>query len=187
MKTKMKQPSKSNLKLKQILVPVDFSASSWKAVEHAIAFARQFRAKILLFHVLTAPPITQFPIGESIPYDPAPYDTDLLKNEAAKQLTQWRKASGSGFKIETALQVGIAHHEIVNAAKDHKIDLIIIGHRGRSGLAHFLLGSTAERVVRHSSCPVLVVRERKHDILDHRNAPPTTIKRLRTRVRRPVK
>jgi nucleotide-binding universal stress UspA family protein len=58
-----------------------------------------------------------------------------------------------------------AYQEIIGAATDGNVDLIIIGTHGRSGLAHVFLGSTAERVTRHAPCPVLVVREQEHDFV----------------------
>lgn len=156
-----KKVAKHTLKLKRILVPVDFSISSNKALDYAVAFAKQFQAEISLFHVVATPQAAQFPLGDGITCNPAS-DTDALKREAE---AQWRKAVGSGLKVTTTLGVGVAHHEIVRAANETKTNLIIIGHQGRSGLAHLLLGGTAERVVRHAPCPVLVVRKHEHEFL----------------------
>jgi universal stress protein A len=60
---------------------------------------------------------------------------------------------------------GVPYHEIVQAGQQFKADLIVLGTHGRTGLQHVFMGSTAERVVRHAACPVLVVREREHEFI----------------------
>jgi nucleotide-binding universal stress UspA family protein len=86
--------------------------------------------------------------------------------EAAKHLSEWRNEIRSRASVKAIVRQGTsAHQEIVAAAHDCNSDLIIIGNHGRSGLARVLTGSTAERVVRHAPCPVLVVRGREHEFL----------------------
>ena len=147
-------------KLKKILVPVDFSDCAKKALQYAIPFARQFDAELTLLHVVQ-------------PYLPVPemttVDVDLIQREMCaageKELAALRQTIASEVSSKTALQVGSPHLEIIAAAKDLGIDLIILSTHGRIGLAHVFLGSTAERVVRHAACPVLVVREHEHEFV----------------------
>ena len=92
-----------------------------------------------------------------------------LHESAAKQLAKLRNETGSQTSVKASVRDGVsAHDEIVKAAIDGNFDLIILGTQGRTGLAHLLIGSTAEKVVRHAPCPVLVVREREHDFITSR-------------------
>jgi universal stress protein A len=142
-------------KLKKILVPVDFSDCFKKALQYAIPFARQFDAELKLLHVVEPYP--------AVP-EMGPVDVETLQVGRA-QLEALRRAIGEAVPASTLLRTGVPNIEIVQAAKELGIDLIILSTHGRTGLAHILLGSTAERVIRHAPCPVLVVREREHDFV----------------------
>jgi nucleotide-binding universal stress UspA family protein len=72
---------------------------------------------------------------------------------------------GSNIQIETSQRLGTPYEEIVKVAKEREVDLIVIATYGYTGLKHFLLGSTAERVVRIAPCPVLVVRQEERDFV----------------------
>jgi nucleotide-binding universal stress UspA family protein len=148
----------AELKLKQILVPVDFSESSDKALRYAAGFAQQFRSRITLLHVIQ-PMVYPADFG----YPPTVVDTldQAVRIQIEERLTAL--ASQGPAKMETLVRLGQPYFEIVAAAKDLNADLIIISTHGRTGLTHALLGSTAERVVRHAPCPVLTVRQREHD------------------------
>jgi nucleotide-binding universal stress UspA family protein len=88
------------------------------------------------------------------------------QEEAAKRLSKWRKEVASRSSVKAVVREGVAaHQEIVAAAHECNSDLIVIGNHGRGGLTRVLTGSTAERVVRHAPCPVLVVRGREHEFL----------------------
>lgn len=147
-------------KLKKILVPVDFSACSRKALQYALPFARQFNAKLVLLHVVE-------------PYIPAPELTavnfDVIRKEtlraATGELKALQKTVPDDVATEAIVREGSPHVEIALATKSLGIDLIIISTHGRTGLAHVFMGSTAERVVRHASCPVLTVREQQHEFV----------------------
>jgi universal stress protein A len=153
--------------LKKILVPIDFSELSRKAMQYGLTFAKQFNAEVHLLHVVEFTPL-------AAPAPPLPIIQDettraTLHESAAKQLAAWRDESGLTARVKASVRDGVAAHaEIVNAATEGNIDLIILGTQGRTGLAHLLIGSTAERVVRHAPCPVLVVREREHDFVTSR-------------------
>lgn len=141
--------------LKTILVPVDFSECSKKALQYAIPFARQFGAELKLLHVVEPYP--------AVP-EMGPYDLDNI-NDGKAQLEAFRQAIGDAVPASTSLRTGMPHLEIAEAAKDLGIDLIILSTHGRSGLARMLLGSTAEKVVRHAPCPVLIVRESEREFV----------------------
>lgn len=146
--------------LKRILVPVDFSECASKALEYALPFARQFGATLLVTHVIQ-------------PYIPIPemtgVDVELIEAQmreaAERELKVVCKALSSDVTSEQVLRIGHPQTEIVRAAKELNADLIIVSTHGRSGLAHVFLGSTAERVIRHAGCPVLVVRENEREFV----------------------
>jgi nucleotide-binding universal stress UspA family protein len=141
--------------IKKILVPVDFSECSNKALQYAIPIAKQFGAKITLMHALLYP----FESAEMAMAEAAGIQA------AREELNRLSQKIGDGITTRAILRVGKAPGEIVEAAKETGADLIVISTHGRSGLAHVLLGSTAERVVRHAPCPVLVVREKEHEFV----------------------
>jgi nucleotide-binding universal stress UspA family protein len=154
--------------LKKILVPIDFSESARKAMEYGLSFARQFNAEILLLHVIEFTPLPAPPLA--IVQDET--TQAKLHESSAKELGEWRDAISAQTIVRASVRDGIsAHAEIVKAAAEGNIDLIILGTQGRTGLAHLLIGSTAERVVRHAPCPVLVVREREHDFVNSSKEP----------------
>lgn len=150
----------SPLKLKKILAPVDFSDCAEKAVQYAEAMAKQFNAELFLLHVMQP----YMPVSDLVLVD----TTGILDqaNAAVKRnLEDMRLKIDAHIESRALTRSGQPYHEIVAAAEDLDVDLIIISTHGRTGLAHTFMGSTAERVVRHAKCPVLVVREREHDFL----------------------
>ena len=139
------------LQIRNVLVPVDFSAPSLRALEFALPLTKQFGADLHLVHVFAADhPFTglvgmpfalpEFEIGRSV--------HEQLKDVARKYSIDLRPGFLHALK-------GRAFEEICRVGRDEQIDLIVIATRGNTGVKH-LLGSTAERVVRYSSCPVLV-------------------------------
>lgn len=154
------------MNIKSILVPVDFSPESEKALAYAVPFARQFGAKVTALHVVeptaTADFLSSFPLV---------IDSDKLIADCKKHLDRVVAdlAIEPKFMDATLVRYGRAFHEITQTARSLKADLIIISTHGYSGLKHALLGSTAERVVQHAPCPVLVVRPRERDFVNHAN------------------
>jgi universal stress protein A len=160
-------------KLKRILVPVDFSPLSRKALHYALAFARQFKAEILLLHaVVPLPPGPEYQVASAL-------QNTELHEQAASRLARWRKAVALQASVKAKVLDGPPHLEIIRAAAENSIDLIIIGMHGRKGLVNYLLGSTARRVVRQAPCPVLVVRDHEHDFLSQSAARKSSSKRLK--------
>jgi universal stress protein A len=162
MENSVKAVAAAPFKLKEILVPVDFSESSMKALQYALPMAEKFGARISLIHVVEP----KFAPEEMM----APSEMLELKGELVK--SGWQRLESvchqsitPDIASTTIVEVGRPYEEIVAAAKKYKTDLIIIATRGHTGLKHFFIGSTAERVVRHAPCPVLTVREREQDFV----------------------
>jgi universal stress protein A len=143
------------LRIKSILVPLDFSPPSKKALDYAVMFARQFKAKLTLVHVVEAVATPDFAASF-----PLTMEDDKLMAAAKNRLEGAVKAARISRTVVEKILVrfGRSFHEIADAARTRKVDLIIIATHGYTGLKHVLLGSTTERVVRHAPCPVLVVR-----------------------------
>jgi universal stress protein A len=147
------------LHLSNILVPLDMSEMSLKALRYAVPFAKQFDAKLTVVHVVELPAYSP-----ELPYPPelSPHQTSEVKKEL-KTICEANIPSD----VQTHL---VVHHDfapdaIVKEARKTKADLIIVSTHGRTGLKHVFLGSVAEKIVRHAPCPVLVVREKEHDFV----------------------
>lgn len=150
------------IRLKRILVPIDFSDCSRNALRYAVAFAKQFKAEILCLHSIEIP----YGTGEAGIVIETEAFRKRLHEEAKKQMTVLLQEEGATVSEECILKLGTPYREIIQAADDRGIDLVIMGTHGRTGVKHFLLGSSTERVVRHAHCPVLVVREREHEFIN---------------------
>jgi nucleotide-binding universal stress UspA family protein len=147
--------SRMSMRWKKILCPIDFSEPAAAALKTAAEAARENDAELVLVHVYQPPAIAyaeaSYGLGELI---------DAIGKDAEQHLAEARRTlMAEGVKrVETRAILGIPWDVIVNLAGQIHADVVIIGTRGRSGIKHVLLGSVAERVVRHSPCPVLVVR-----------------------------
>ena len=150
------QRAQSQIDLRRILVPIDFSDHSKKALQYAIPFAAQFKASIDLLYVVE-PAI--YPADFSFGQVGFPAVEDELRQRGAEELEVLIKREiGARVNARSSVRTGKAAYEIEQYARDESIDLIIIATHGHSGMEHVLFGSTAEKVVRHAPCPVLVVR-----------------------------
>jgi len=150
--------------LEQIVVPIDFSNTSHKALQYAVPFSAQFGARLILLHV-----IEPFALSAELGYIPPEVENPCqaaMKVALEKLAKHCQQQLGAKCLIQPSVRMGVPWHEITAAANESAADLIIISTHGHTGLKHVLVGSTAERVVRHAPCPVLVVREREHDFVD---------------------
>jgi len=145
------------LHLKQILVPVDFSTFSGRALRHALPLAQRFGAEIVLLHVIELFPIDYVTGTES---DPITGAEGRRRAKHALSKLGARILESGGVPYRSVVRTGKPFREITRAARELDADLIVLSTHGRMGLDRFYLGSTAERVVRHAACPVLVVRKR---------------------------
>ncbi|MHA3775233.1 universal stress protein [Verrucomicrobiota bacterium sgz303538] len=145
------------MNLQKIIVPVDFSEPSLKALDVAQALAERFGASLHFVHI-----VEPTPFMTSLPELPIVMpDSDVAKHwdEMLTRLT--RERAEGNIKTSSEVRLGKASDEIVAIAEKSGADMLVIATHGRTGLKRVLMGSTAERVVRHAPCPVLVVRERK--------------------------
>jgi nucleotide-binding universal stress UspA family protein len=150
--------------LHHILVPTDFSNHSHTAVKYAVALADKFGAEITLLHVVQnfalflPDTVTAGP-----PILPPPEQLTAAVTAALQRIIEENKLQH--LTTHTEVREGTPYHEIISLAKEKDIDLIIMGTHGRGGLAHLLLGSVTEKVVRKAPCPVLTVRDPEHEFV----------------------
>jgi universal stress protein A len=149
----------SGTTLGSILVPIDFSKASAKALVYASALAKQFGAKITPLFVVELP--------EVVGMFQLLLDDDEMKEACRAKLAKFvRKAALPGELVNSPLvRQGRPHREITEAARTLKVDLIVISTHGYTGVNRALLGSVTERVVREAPCPVLVVRQHEHEFV----------------------
>jgi nucleotide-binding universal stress UspA family protein len=152
------------IELKQIMVPTDFSEPSSCAVKYGRALAERFGAALHYVHVLED--------FVALSWSSDTYVTSLprlreeVEADALSRLGQLLKEpEGAQLSAKVALLTGNPFVEIVRYARDQNIDLIVIGTHGRGPIAHMLLGSVAEKVVRKAHCPVLTVRHPQHEFV----------------------
>jgi universal stress protein A len=148
------------VRLKKILVPIDFSPPSKNAFKYAVRFAEEFGGELTLLYVLEPQAMTGFMA--------IPEGTGFIESDIVAVGKNLRSLIGSvrSTRIERPrwkVRGGLASHEIVEVAKEMDVDLIVVATHGYTGWKHFCIGSTAERVVRAAPCPVLVVREKQHE------------------------
>ncbi len=149
--------------LTKILVPVDFSNRSDKAIAYAIALAKQFEAGITLLHVVRR-------IVGSPELNPVEFDQEEIKRSRLR-LNETRLEVRKACPCEAIVLSGAPEREIVSLAVVQVSDLIILSTHGRTGLSRAIQGSVTERVVRTAPCPVLVVKEKEHEFLDTNATP----------------
>jgi len=140
----------------RILAAVDFSENSASAFEYALTLARQFDAELTIIHVINEPVDLR---GFYVPHISFEQLEKEIEEGAVKMMETFcstKLATFSNYK--TAIVTGIPYEEITAAAARIDASLIVLGTHGRTGLDHILFGSTAERVVRSATCPVLTVR-----------------------------
>jgi nucleotide-binding universal stress UspA family protein len=142
------------LSMRQVLVPVDFTDTSERALEYAVEFARKFESSLTVMHAYQIP-VYGFPDGAYITAADLAAQISTAAQGRLDALVDSTKLSG----VPTAgiLRDGVAWEEINDVAQEIKADLIIIGTHGRRGLARALLGSVAENVIRTAKIPVLVI------------------------------
>ena len=146
---------------RRILHPTDFSKASAAAFARALAEVRQSRGELLLVHVL-APVIPMAGAGEGY-ISPSVYEqmSKSARAWAQKQMDRLlAQAKPARVRARGMLLEGVAHEQIVRAAKRQRADVIVMGTHGRTGVARFFLGSVAARVAATAPCPVLTVRGR---------------------------
>ena len=141
------------MKIEHILIPLDFSDHSKRALEYAAALRGKFPAQVTLLHVIE--PFVGY--GAELSIIPANLDIDR-EDGAEARLKELAVTFGGDVVVNTVCLRGKPWHVICDWAADNKVDLIVMPTHGYSGLLHLWLGSVAERVVQKAPCPVLVIR-----------------------------
>lgn len=143
--------------IKRILVPTDCDDCSAPTVRYAAAVAEKFGAELILLNIVQDLALAMPDAVMPTPV-PAPAVTELIE-AATSGLTSLVKAENlERLHPRLEVRIGSPAPEIIQTARDLQADLVCIGTHGRGGIAHFLLGSVAEKVVRQAPCPVLTVR-----------------------------
>ncbi len=142
------------MNVKSILVADDMTDSSRAAVEEAVDLSKRFRAKLTIVTVVSA-----IAPGFAIPA-PLGDAFDAILTETKQRLeTQRKRILALGVpEVETELYQGDPVDRVVEYAKDHRPDLIVVGSRGLTGAGRFLLGSVSDGILHHVNCSVLVVK-----------------------------
>ena len=141
--------------IQTILVPIDFSAHSTRALKTAIGLAKTLNAKIHLLHAYHLPVSITMPDAVVVPQS----FWDNIRDASARKLEKsYQTVSREGIECESHLTAQMPSAAIVETARQIGADLIVMGTRGLSGLKHVVLGSVAERTVRVASCPVMTVK-----------------------------
>lgn len=143
---------------KRILVPTDFSDPSDAALDYARVLAGQFGATIQLLHVVE-PPFEAGAFSNEVYLGNIPGMCDTLIREAqAHVASRVRPADVARYGLRTEIITGQSAATILEYALHHRVELIVMGTHGRTGMAHLFMGSVAEHVVRKAVCPVMTVR-----------------------------
>jgi nucleotide-binding universal stress UspA family protein len=142
------------IEIRRILCPTDFSETSRRALERAIALARWYEAELVVLHVLPlTPSVAAFPPLVS-PFTLAPVPRERFGEELERFSSL---AAEAGIRSSTMLAEGSAAGEILDVARRLPADLVVMGTHGRGGFERLVLGSVAEKVLRNACCPVLTV------------------------------
>ena len=161
--------------IKRILLATDFSWWARRAEDYACSLACSWKAALTVLCVAEFPPglNPNYPVNQQ-------YLADLLKTASTQLVDLKGRAERRGIVVTTRVATGIPSEEVIVAARAEDSDLIVVGTRGKTGLAHVLLGSTAERVIRGAPCPVLTVRMEQADAEQKEGAPsmPVTLERI---------
>lgn len=152
--------ARPDLKLRRILVPLDFSGKSRQALDFAVPLAEQCGGEITLLHVIQPPALSTW---HGIPGGRHYLAMDMQNvMDAAREklMVMASRHVPAAVRGRTVVRQGSPYERITSAARRLEVDLIVLSTHGRTGLQRLLIGSTAERVVRHAHCSVLTVRRR---------------------------
>jgi universal stress protein A len=145
-----------DVEVSTILVPVDFSPGSLKALSLAMSMARRFGASIILLHALD----TNYSSRHFDSLRLLPLRAQAFADAEQRLARLARQRGQTLVPIIHRVGLGVVCSVIIESAAETQADLIVMGSEGRTGVSRFLVGSVAEKVVRHAPCPVLVVRDK---------------------------
>jgi nucleotide-binding universal stress UspA family protein len=151
------------LEIERILCPTDFSDSSERAYDYGLSLARHYKAELYLLHIVR-PVIIASP-EYAIPESVNEFYGEL-REYAEEQLREFAKTHAEGgVQVMVVVEEGIVTESILHFAREHSVDMIVMGTHGRRGFQRLTLGSVTERVLRRAGCPVLAVRRPAHDFV----------------------
>ncbi|MGD0586540.1 MAG: universal stress protein [Oryzomonas sp.] len=140
----------------KILTAIDFSENSDYAFDYALSLAKQFDSQLMILHVINEPVDLR---GFYVPHISFEQLEKEIEEGAEKMMAKFCSSKMGDFtNFTTSTVTGIPYEEIIRSAQEAAASLIVLGTHGRTGLDHLIFGSTAERVVRGASCPVLTIR-----------------------------
>ena len=147
--------------MNKILVPTDFSKEAGFAFDAAVNLAGKTGAHILLLHVVEGFPPGSFSTQGGVPdtFTEEAFTLQLIKKGKQDLAKLMANRKLDGIKVTTNVQLGNPYHHIARDIVENDADLVIMGSRGASGYEEVLIGSNTERVVRHSKCPVITVKQ----------------------------
>ncbi len=145
------------IEIKKILVPTDFSKYADYAMRYAADLAHDFEAELLILHVVPEGDLrSMYDYPPDFPLEQILDDQKKAAEQRFAEIVADEKRRG--LKVTPLVYSGKVYEEIIQTAKAHAADLIVIATHGRTGLTHLLLGSVAEKVVRLAPCPVLTIK-----------------------------
>jgi len=151
-------------KLDLILVPTDFSGLSCEAFSWAALLSGEFKAKIVIVHVISGRTAADMTSQPGNPWE------RVLEREDKAMIDSFQSCLQSDIdqtvETQTLVNVGPTAEKIIEAAQEKNADLIVMTTHGRTGFSHTLIGSVAEKVVRQAPCPVLTIRPKADPLLD---------------------
>jgi nucleotide-binding universal stress UspA family protein len=162
-------------KIKKILVPTDLSELSLSAIEYARSLADVYGAKLYFLHAVEVVPVVSFPTVDFT------LET-ALNDEVEKARELMEHLLSDSLKnvadISVNIRRGVAFDEIMRFIEQEDIDLVVMATHGRTGLPHIIMGSVAEKVVRHSPVPVLTVKPQKMQKMQKKTSPQAKAREL---------
>lgn len=143
------------MRIKRILVATDFSTQAHNAVDYAVELSVRLQAPLLLVSAFQIP---MYPLPEGAFVAGGPAIAEILERVSRDLAAEKKRAVDLGaLQVDSLVVEGAPANEVVRIAKEHNIDLIVVGSHGRGGLSRAILGSVADRVMRTAHCPVMVV------------------------------
>ena len=144
------------MEIRHILAPTDFSDHSKQALAYALGLAKRLGAKLSVLHVVEIPP---YPVEGYAPPGLAATFFDDLERQAREELARLLpEAAAEKVEVVRLVTIGSPYRKILEAAEAEGMDLLVMATTGRTGISRLVMGSVAERVVRHATCPVLTIR-----------------------------
>ena len=145
------------IRIAHVLCPVDFSEISRRALDHAAALAQWYEARLTVLNVFPVMPVMDVP--------PLVLD-DKTRQEITGALQRFTAVVPSSVSLDLRVEQADSIHEAIQQqASSRGVDLLVMGSHGRSGFKRLLLGSVTERVIRHATCPTMIVPARAHDVV----------------------